>query len=440
MNNISSSTAEGFLPMLRRVPLGLATALFIVLSTLWSVLGYRFAFNLTDYTTGYIIVSIVTLLISLPFWVIVLSHSFTSRIGKVMGFVAIGVYFVASLLTLIFSDTPFIGLAIVPMYILGCLFSSSHYRWAWILVAVGSFFGSLSWAMLDCFADKTLPYLGATSFRYILWYAGLLAFLYLGLVSARPESERKPLLAGDTLTTFALPRIFAIVSMILLVVAIVLLVVMTLGSGVDSRYSWESSWSYGFSSRYYDIEALIPIGMLLALGFHFAVAALLFVFMRVRSMGIKLIGMITLGVGLLLTIFLGAVLIALMDHINDDEAITLYEVVGFSLPLILAVPLWLAKHRAAGHSRAVLSATVAGLVVMSVSMLFLSESNGYLREWVDVSVVNVIVFQIFRPYLFLLVPMLALAFPRLQRRWVFMIMAIFTFMMVMLHFISDILD
>ena len=292
--------------------------------------------------------------------------------------------------------------------------------------------------MLDCFADKTLPYLGATVFGNILCYAGLLAFLYLGLVSARPESERKPLLAGDTLTTFALPRIFAIVSMILLVVAMVLLVVMTLGSGVDSRYSWESSWYYGFSYRDYDIEALIPFGMLLALGFHFAVAALLFVFMRVQSLGIKLIGMITLGVGLLLTIFLGAVLIVLMDHINDDEAITLYYVVGFFLPLILAVPLWLAKHCAAGHSRAVLSAAVAGLVLMSASMLFFSEPYGYFGEWADVSVVNVIVYQIFLPYLFLLVPMLALAFPRLQRRWVFMIMAIFTFMMVMLHFISDI--
>lgn len=435
MNNLSSSPAEGFLPILRRVPLGLAVAVYVVIQSLWSVYGYDLSFHLTDLTTGWILNFVVILLYSLPFFAIVLSHSLTSRLGQVMGFVALGLFFVGELLLMLFPYNTFIQLAVVPMFVLCCIFSSSRYRLAWILLSAEVLIGVLSSLMFDLFADKSLIYLGIVPFDTIFRYAGLAAFLYLGLVSARPSSGRQPSLAGDALTKSALPRIFAIVSMVFLFFAMLLLVVMTMGVHIDEQFSYSSYW-FG-SENSFDFRVLIPFGLLLAVGYHFAVAAYLFLFMHHRSMGVKLAGMITMGLGLLLTVVVFFMVgVTLLDEVEPMP----YKLVACLITLIFVVPLWLAKNGAEGTSRAVLSAVVAGLVVMAGSMLCMIEPQTYLTEIYDVNATNDFVFRLILPYLFLMTTMLAVAFPRLPRRWVFAIMAGFSFLIVMLNFASDIFN
>ena len=433
MNNLSSSPAEGFLPILRRVPLGLAVAVFVVIQSLWSVYGFNLSSHLTDLTTGRILYLVVILLYSLPFFAIVLSHSLTSRLGQVMGFVALGLFFVGELLLMLFPYNTFIQLAVVPMFVLCCIFSSSRYRLAWILLSAEVLIGVLSSLISNLFADKTLIYLGIVPFATIFRYAGLAAFLYLGLVSARPSSGRQPSLAGDALTKSALPRIFAIVSMVFLFFAMLLLVFTTMGDHIDERMSY--SW-YGESYLEFDFDRIIPWGLLLAVGYHFAVAAYLFLFMHHRSMGVKLAGMITMGLGLLLTV----VVIFMVGVTLDNAEPMLYKLVACLITLIFVVPLWLAKNGAEGTSRAVLSAVVAGLVVMAGSMLCMIEPQTYLTEIYDVNATNDFVFRLILPYLFLMTTMLAVAFPRLPRRWVFAIMAGFSFLIVMLNFASDIFN
>ncbi|MCI6251741.1 MAG: hypothetical protein MR624_01770 [Bacteroidales bacterium] len=433
MNNLSSSPAEGFLPILRRVPLGLAVAVFVVIQSLWSVYGYDLSFHLTDLTTGRILYFVVILLYSLPFFAIVLSHSLTSRLGQVMGFVALGLFFVGELLLMLFPYNMYVQLAVVPMFVLCCIFSSSRYRLAWILLSAEVLIAVLSSLISNLFADKTLIYLGIVPFDTIFRYAGLAAFLYLGLVSARPSSGRQPSLAGDALTKSALPRIFAIVSLVFLFFAMLLLVFTTLGVHIDERISFD--W-YGGSLLEVGFDKIIPWGLLLAVGYHFAVAAYLFLFMHHRSMGVKLAGMITMGLGILLT-----VVVFFMVGVTLDDADPMpYKVVACLITLIFVVPLWLAKNGAEGTSRAVLSAVVAGLVVMAGSMLCLFEPHTYLTEVYDVNATNDFVFQLILPYLFLMTTMLAVAFPRLPRRWVFAIMAGFSFLIVMLNFASDIFN
>ena len=433
MNNLSSSPAEGFLPILRRVPLGLAVAVYVVIQSLWSVYGFNLSSHLPDLTTGRILYLVVILLYSLPFFAIVLSHSLTSRLGQVMGFVALGLFFVGELLLMLFPYNTFIQLAVVPMFVLCCIFSSSRYRLAWILLSAEVLIGVLSSLISNLFADKTLIYLGIVPFATIFRYAGLAAFLYLGLVSARPSSGRQPSLAGDALTKSALPRIFAIVSMVFLFFAMLLLVVMTMGVHIDERmtYYWFGDYSEFHFSK------IIPWGLLLAVGYHFAVAAYLFLFMHHRSMGVKLAGMITMGLGLLLTVvvffMVGVILLGEVEP-------TPYKLVTCLITLIFVVPLWLAKNGAEGTSRAVLSAVVAGLVVMAGSMLCMIEPQTYLTEIYDVNATNDFVFRLILPYLFLMTTMLAVAFPRLPRRWVFAIMAGFSFLIVMLNFASDIFN
>ena len=434
MNNLSSSPAEGFLPILRRVPLGLAVAVYVVIQSIWSVYGYDLSFHLTDLTTGRILYLVVILLYSLPFFAIVLSHSLTSRLGQVMGFVALGLFFVGELLLMLFPYNTFIQLAVVPMFVLCCIFSSSRYRLAWILLSAEVLIAVLSSLISNLFADKTLIYLGIVPFATIFRYAGLAAFLYLGLVSARPSSGRQPSLAGDALTKSALPRIFAIVSMVFLFFAMLLLVVMTMGVHIDERMSY--SW-YGESYLEFNFDKIIPWGLLLAVGYHFAVAAYLFLFMHHRSMGVKLAGMITMGLGLLLTVVVFFMVgVTLLDFVEP----TPYKLVACLITLIFVVPLWLAKNGAEGTSRAVLSAVVAGLVVMAGSMLCMVEPQTYLTEIYDVNATNDFVFRLILPYLFLMTTMLAVAFPRLPRRWVFAIMAGFSFLIVMLNFASDIFN
>ncbi|MCI7646496.1 MAG: hypothetical protein MSS47_09375 [Bacteroidales bacterium] len=263
------------------------------------------------------------------------------------------------------------------------------------------------------FADKTLIYLGIVPFELIFHYAGLAAFLYLGLVSAGPSTGCQPKLAGDALTKSALPRIFAIVSMVFLFFAMLLLVVKTMGVHI------------------------IPFVLLLAVGYHFAVAAYLFLFMHHRSMGVKLAGMITMGLGLLLTVVVFFMVgVTLLDEVEP----TPYKLVACLITLIFVVPLWLAKNGAEGTSRAVLSAVVAGLVVMAGSMLWMFEPQTYFTEIYDVNAINDFVFRLILPYLFLMTTMLAVAFPRLPRRWVFASMAGFSFLIVMLNFASDIFN
>ena len=434
MNNLSSSPAEGFLPILRRVPLGLAVAVYVVIQSIWSVYGYDLSFHLTDLTTGRILYLVVVLLYSLPFFAIVLSHSLTSRLGQVMGFVALGLFFVGELLLMLFPYNEYVQLAVVPMFVLCCIFSSSRYRLAWILLSAEVLIGVLSSLMFDLFADKSLIYLGIVPFDTIFRYAGLAAFLYLGLVSARPSSGRQPSLAGDALTKSALPRIFAIVSMVFLFFAMLLLVVMTMGVHIDEQFSYSSYW-FG-SENSFDFRVLIPFGLLLAVGYHFAVAAYLFLFMHHRSMGVKLAGMITMGLGLLLT-----VVVFFMVGLTLDNAEPMpYKLVACLITLIFVVPLWLAKNGAEGTSRAVLSAVVAGLVVMAGSMLCMIEPQTYLTEIYDVNATNDFVFRLILPYLFLMTTMLAVAVPRLPRRWVFAIMAGFSFLIVMLNFASDLFN
>ena len=433
MNNLSSSPAEGFLPILRRVPLGLAVAVYVVIQSLWSVYGFNLSSHLTDLTTGRILYLVVILLYSLPFFAIVLSHSLTSRLGQVMGFVALGLFFVGELLLMLFPYNTFIQLAVVSMFVLCCIFSSSRYRLAWILLSAEVLIGVLSSLISNLFADKTLIYLGIVPFATIFRYAGLAAFLYLGLVSARPSSGRQPSLAGDALTKSALPRIFAIVSMVFLFFAMLLLVFTTMGDHIDERMSY--SW-YGESYLEFDFDRIIPWGLLLAVGYHFAVAAYLFLFMHHRSMGVKLAGMITMGLGLLLTV----VVIFMVGVTLDNAEPMLYKLVACLITLIFVVPLWLAKNGAEGTSRAVLSAVVAGLVVMAGSMLCMIEPQTYLTEIYDVNATNDFVFRLILPYLFLMTTMLAVAFPRLPRRWVFAIMAGFSFLIVMLNFASDIFN
>lgn len=432
MNNLSSSPAEGFLPILRRVPLGLAVAVYVVIQSLWSVYGFNLSSHLTDLTTGRILYLVVILLYSLPFFAIVLSHSLTSRLGQVMGFVALGLFFVGELLLMLFPYNTFIQLAVVPMFVLCCIFSSSRYRLAWILLSAEVLIGVLSSLISNLFADKTLIYLGIVPFATIFRYAGLAAFLYLGLVSARPSSGRQPSLAGDALTKSALPRIFAIVSMVFLFFAILLLVVMTMGVHIDERMTY--SWFGDYSEFHFD--KIIPWGLLLAVGYHFAVAAYLFLFMHHRSMGVKLAGMITMGLGLLLTV---VVFFMVGVTLNDADPMP-YKLVACLITLIFVVPLWLAKNGAEGTSRAVLSAVVAGLVVMAGSMLCMIEPQTYLTEIYDVNATNDFVFRLILPYLFLMTTMLAVAFPRLPRRWVFAIMAGFSFLIVMLNYASDIFN
>ena len=435
MNNLSSSPAKGFLPILRRVPLGLAVAVYVVIQSLWSVYGYDLSFHLTDLTTGRILYLVVILLYSLPFFAIVLSHSLTSRLGQVMGFVALGLFFVGELLLMLFPYNTFIQLAVVPMFVLCCIFSSSRYRLAWILLSAEVLIGVLSSLMFDLFADKSLIYLGIVPFDTIFRYAGLAAFLYLGLVSARPSSGRQPSLAGDALTKSALPRIFAIVSMVFLFFAMLLLVVMTMGVHIDEQFSYSSYW-FG-SENSFDFRVLIPFGLLLAVGYHFAVAAYLFLFMHHRSMGVKLAGMITMGLGLLLTVVVFFMVgVTLLDEVEPMP----YKLVACLITLIFVVPLWLAKNGAEGTSRAVLSAVVAGLVVMAGSMLCMIEPQTYLTEIYDVNATNDFVFRLILPYLFLMTTMLAVAVPRLPRRWVFAIMAGFSFLIVMLNFASDLFN
>ena len=433
MNNLSSSPAEGFLPILRRVPLGLAVAVYVVIQSLWSVYGFNLSSHLPDLTTGRILYLVVILLYSLPFFAIVLSHSLTSRLGQVMGFVALGLFFVGELLLMLFPYNTFIQLAVVPMFVLCCIFSSSRYRLAWILLSAEVLIAVLSSLISNLFADKTLIYLGIVPFATIFRYAGLAAFLYLGLVSARPSSGRQPSLAGDALTKSALPRIFAIVSMVFLFFAMLLLVFTTMGDHIDERMSY--SW-YGESYLEFDFDRIIPWGLLLAVGYHFAVAAYLFLFMHHRSMGVKLAGMITMGLGLLLTV----VVIFMVGGTLDNAEPMLYKLVACLITLIFVVPLWLAKNGAEGTSRAVLSAVVAGLVVMAGSMLCMIEPQTYLTEIYDVNATNDFVFRLILPYLFLMTTMLAVAFPRLPRRWVFAIMAGFSFLIVMLNFASDIFN
>ena len=435
MNNLSSSPAEGFLPILRRVPLGLAVAVYVVIQSLWSVYGYDLSFHLTDLTTGRILYLVVNLLYSLPFFAIVLSHSLTSRLGQVMGFVALGLFFVGELLLMLFPYNTYIQLVVVPMFVLFCIFSSSRYRLAWILLSAAVLIGVLSSLISNLFADKTLIYLGIVPFDTIFRYAGLAAFLYLGLVSARPSSGRQPSLAGDALTKSALPRIFAIVSMVFLFFAMLLLVVKTMGVHIDEQFSYSSPW-FG-SENSFDFRVLIPFGLLLAVGYHFAVAAYLFLFMHHRSMGVKLAGMITMGLGLLLTVVVFFMVgVTLLDEVEPMP----YKLVACLITLIFVVPLWLAKNGAEGTSRAVLSAVVAGLVVMASSMLCMIEPQTHLTEIYDVNGTNDFVFQLILPYLFLMTTMLAVAFPRLPRRWVFAIMAGFSFLIVMLNFASDIFN
>lgn len=432
MNNLSSSPAEGFLPILRRVPLGLAVAVYVVIQSLWSVYGFNLSSHLTDLTTGRILYLVVILLYSLPFFAIVLSHSLTSRLGQVMGFVALGLFFVGELLLMLFPYNTFIQLAVVPMFVLCCIFSSSRYRLAWILLSAEVLIGVLSSLISNLFADKTLIYLGIVPFATIFRYAGLAAFLYLGLVSARPSSGRQPSLAGDALTKSALPRIFAIVSMVFLFFAMLLLVVMTMGVHIDERmtYYWFGDYSE------FHFSQIIPWGLLLAVGYHFAVAAYLFLFMHHRSMGVKLAGMITMGLGLLLTV----VVFFMVGVTLDNAEPKLYKLVACLITLIFVVPLWLAKNGAEGTSRAVLSAVVAGLVVMAGSMLCMIEPQTYLTEIYDVNATNDFVFRLILPYLFLMTTMLAVAVPRLPRRWVFAIMAGFSFLIVMLNFASDLFN
>lgn len=435
MNNLSSSPAEGFLPILRRVPLGLAVAVYVVIQSLWSVYGFNLSSHLTDWTTGRILYLIVILLYSLPFFAIVLSHSLSSRLGQVMGFVALGLFFVGELLLMLFPYNTFIQLAVVPMFVLCCIFSSSRYRLAWILLSAEVLIAVLSSLISNLFADKTLIYLGIVPFDTIFRYAGLAAFLYLGLVSAGPSSGRQPSLVGDALTKSALPRIFAIVSLVFLFFAMLLLVFTTLGVHIDEQFSYSSPW-FG-SEESFDFRVLIPFGLLLAVGYHFAVAAYLFLFMHHRSMGVKLAGMITMGLGLLLTVvvffMVGVILLAEVEPMP-------YKLVACLITLIFVVPLWLAKNGAEGTSRAVLSAVVAGLVVMAGSMLCMIEPQTYLTEIYDVNATNDFVFRLILPYLFLMTTMLAVAFPRLPRRWVFAIMAGFSFLIVMLNFASDIFN
>ena len=433
MNNLSSSPAEGFLPILRRVPLGLAVAVYVVIQSIWSVYGYDLSFHLTDLTTGRILYLVVILLYSLPFFAIVLSHSLTSRLGQVMGFVALGLFFVGELLLMLFPYNTFIQLAVVPMFVLCCIFSSSRYRLAWILLSAEVLIAVLSSLISNLFADKTLIYLGIVPFDTIFRYAGLAAFLYLGLVSARPSSGRQPSLAGDALTKSALPRIFAIVSMVFLFFAMLLLVVMTMGVHIDERMTY--FWSGDYTE--FNFDKIIPWGLLLAVGYHFAVAAYLFLFMHHRSMGVKLAGMITMGLGLLLTVVVFFMVgVTLLDEVEPMP----YKLVACLITLIFVVPLWLAKNGAEGTSRAVLSAVVAGLVVMAGSMLCMIEPQTYLTEIYDVNATNDFVFRLILPYLFLMTTMLAVAFPRLPRRWVFAIMAGFSFLIVMLNFASDIFN
>ena len=434
MNNLSSSPAEGFLPILRRVPLGLAVAVYVVIQSIWSVHGFNLSSHLTDLTTGRILYLVVILLYSLPFFAIVLSHSLTSRLGQVMGFVALGLFFVGELLLMLFPYNTFIQLAVVPMFVLCCIFSSSRYRLAWILLSAEVLIAVLSSLISNLFADKTLIYLGIVPFATIFRYAGLAAFLYLGLVSARPSSGRQPSLAGDALTKSALPRIFAIVSMVFLFFAMLLLVFTTMGDHIDERMS--HSW-YGESYLEFWFDRIIPWGLLLAVGYHFAVAAYLFLFMHHRSMGVKLAGMIMMGLGLLLTVVVFFMVgVTLLDEVEPMP----YKLVTCLITLIFVVPLWLAKNGAEGTSRAVLSAVVAGLVVMAGSMLCMIEPQTYLTEIYDVNATNDFVFRLILPYLFLMTTMLAVAFPRLPRRWVFAIMAGFSFLIVMLNFASDIFN
>ena len=434
MNNLSSSPAEGFLPILRRVPLGLAVAVYVVIQSLWSVDGFNLSSHLTDLTTGRILYLVVILLYSLPFFAIVLSHSLTSRLGQVMGFVALGLFFVGELLLMLFPYNTFIQLAVVPMFVLCCIFSSSRYRLAWILLSAEVLICVLSSLISNLFADKTLIYLGIVPFATIFRYAGLAAFLYLGLVSAGPSTGCQPKLAGDALTKSALPRIFAIVSMVFLFFAMLLLVFTTMGDHIDERMSY--SW-YGESYLEFWFDRIIPWGLLLAVGYHFAVAAYLFLFMHHRSMGVKLAGMITMGLGLLLTVVVFFMVgVTLLDLVEPMP----YKLVACLITLIFVVPLWLAKNGAEGTSRAVLSAVVAGLVVMAGSMLCMIEPQTYLTEIYDVNATNDFVFRLILPYLFLMTTMLAVAFPRLPRRWVFAIMAGFSFLIVMLNFASDIFN
>ena len=434
MNNLSSSPAEGFLPILRRVPLGLAVAVYVVIQSLWSVYGFNLSSHLTDLTTGRILYLVVILLYSLPFFAIVLSHSLTSRLGQVMGFVALGLFFVGELLLMLFPYNTFIQLAVVPMFVLCCIFSSSRYRLAWILLSAEVLICVLSSLISNLFADKTLIYLGIVPFATIFRYAGLAAFLYLGLVSAGPSTGCQPKLAGDALTKSALPRIFAIVSMVFLFFAMLLLVFTTMGDHIDERMSY--SW-YGESYLEFWFDRIIPWGLLLAVGYHFAVAAYLFLFMHHRSMGVKLAGMITMGLGLLLTVVVFFMVgVTLLDEVEPMP----YKLVACLITLIFVVPLWLAKNGAEGTSRAVLSAVVAGLVVMAGSMLCMIEPQTYLTEIYDVNATNDFVFRLILPYLFLMTTMLAVAVPRLPRRWVFAIMAGFSFLIVMLNFASDIFN
>lgn len=435
MNNLSSSPAEGFLPMLRRVPLGLTVAVYVVIQSLWFVYGYDLSSHLTDLTTGRILYLVVILLYSLPFFAIVLSHSLTSRLGQVMGFVALGLFFVGELLLMLFPYNMYVQLAVVPMFVLCCIFSSSRYRLAWILLSAEVLIGVLSSLISNLFADKTLIYLGIVPFEHIFCYAGLAAFLYLGLVSAGPSTGCQPKLIGDALAKSALPRIFAIVSMVFLFFAMLLLVVKTMGVHIDEQFSYSSSW-FG-SENSFGFRVLIPFGLLLAVGYHFAVAAYLFLFMHHRSMGVKLAGMITMGLGLLLTVVVFFMVgVTLLDEVEPMP----YKLVTCLITLIFVVPLWLAKNGAEGTSRAVLSAVVAGLVVMAGSMLCMIEPQTHLTEIYDVNATNDFVFRLILPYLFLMTTMLAVAFPRLPRRWVFAIMAGFSFLIVMLNFASDIFN
>lgn len=443
MNNLSSSPAEGFLPILRRVPLGLAVAVFVFLNSIWSAYGISTLYQLL-YDSGladreidqmlHMYYTIGSLIFSLPFWAIVLSHSLTSHLGKVMGFVAIGLYLAGNLLS-VFVHSQFIRIVFLALYVIVCVFSSSRYRVAWILWTAKFVVSWVGLLTIDMFADKTLIYLGIVPFELIFHYAGLAAFLYLGLVSAGPLTGCQPKLAGDALTKSALPRIFAIVSMVFLFFAMLLLVVKTMGVHIDEQFSYSSSW-FG-SENSFDFRVLIPFGLLLAVGYHFAVAAYLFLFMHHRSMGVKLAGMITMGLGLLLTVVVFFMVgVTLLDEAEPMP----YKLVACLITLIFVVPLWLAKNGAEGTSRAVLSAVVAGLVVMAGSMLWMFEPQTYFPEIYDVNAINDFIFRLILPYLFLMTTMLAVAFPRLPRRWVFAIMAGFSFLIVMLNYASDIFN
>ena len=137
--------------------------------------------------------------------------------------------------------------------------------------------------------------------------------------------------------------------------------------------------------------------------------------------------------------------------LNGDAGVNIGDVLTLGCAVFYAIHIVLVSKFSPGRNIfvltmwqfffvAVLSAVVAGLVVMAGSMLCMVEPQTYLTEIYDVNATNDFVFRLILPYLFLMTTMLAVAFPRLPRRWVFTIMAGFSFRIVMLNFASDIFN